>query len=957
MRKLILALFLACSSCMASYNYLVAPADGSFQAYSGGYYLWQALVPTPTSDLVLEYLFGANGSESTITLDTSGNNYTGTVSGATWNVATNGLIHNYDFDRASSDYIDATTALNSVKDLQKGFISYWFKTTSTDPMFVISGSDSGDASSQCGFALNVGEVGVYMRDNGTYSLLALSPLTYNDGLWHHYIYSTGTGTNVHYIDGEKITMDYTTGNAGDNVFFADTLNIDWVGVAANNDGTFGIENEFDGLLWNPQIGSTETVITEALAAATNATQKVQLGIASRASSDLNLDATKVFDITSNGDGSAPQDGSTNNATVTATQLADYDLGVTNGASTYNGSTSKGVVADSDKYSFIDKPFSVSAWVRPSSATGIVAIVSKAKWSPTSTEWHAGFTDGAPVFVCYGQSNLNRIKFIGSNALPVNVWSHVYYQTYGGISETNMLVKVNGETVTGDQIMDGTYTGMSNTTNGLNIGHLDGLSLYYGGDIDELKIYGSVFDPSSLYTNESTLFGNFPYYASIPQYDNLVWGASFNAANSGKSQDWSNMGRNGNHGSDTDVVKSVATGDAEFNGSTSEINDSDFSNLGTNSMTFAQWVKIDNLTDDRRNIINFGSGSSAYLSLDHILQDGHRRFRTFISNGGANGFSWTTTNLVLASDVWYHVAVVRDNQAQELKIYVDGEENYIVDTALDPTQTIADSYRIGSSAAGTVHFDGFVDDPLIWNTALSSNEVSSGLFDLTKRQYGYLQGWDDEAWADDTVGLWTFNRNDSTDTGGRANVSTDTSMTYDFGKAVFDGSASYISVADNVDDWRFDNITVFLWFKPDDTLDETLAQNQHLINKGWNTSWGMWYTKFSTGMVARIKVGGSTYDTFDYRTFDAGEWAFQAFTYDGSQLVMYHNGLPVSTNSAMSGNLTMDNVALNMGRYPTSQYYDGIIDNSGVINTALSAADIYSIYTNANYQPGGVIIGQ
>ena len=43
--------------------------------------------PVDDSDLILQYLMGANGSESTLTENTAptGTNYNGTVSGATWN--------------------------------------------------------------------------------------------------------------------------------------------------------------------------------------------------------------------------------------------------------------------------------------------------------------------------------------------------------------------------------------------------------------------------------------------------------------------------------------------------------------------------------------------------------------------------------------------------------------------------------------------------------------------------------------------------------------------------------------------------------------------------------------------------------------------------------------------------------------------------------------------------------
>ena len=111
MRKLMVIILLTCSACFAGYNYLPSADEGSFVAMEGGYYVWSAGALPPTSALILEYLMGANGSESTVTLDTSGNSYTGAVSGAVWQPYTNGITDNYNFD-TTADQIVSTDAIS-----------------------------------------------------------------------------------------------------------------------------------------------------------------------------------------------------------------------------------------------------------------------------------------------------------------------------------------------------------------------------------------------------------------------------------------------------------------------------------------------------------------------------------------------------------------------------------------------------------------------------------------------------------------------------------------------------------------------------------------------------------------------------------------------------------------------------------------------------------------------------
>ncbi|MBS3080109.1 LamG domain-containing protein [Candidatus Pacearchaeota archaeon] len=110
--------------------------------------------------------------------------------------------------------------------------------------------------------------------------------------------------------------------------------------------------------------------------------------------------------------------------------------------------------------------------------------------------------------------------------------------------------------------------------------------------------------------------------------------------------------------------------------------------------------------------------------------------SYVSKDGNNGFHiqpwsdqkiyWsinTSTNRAISSagayplDQWYHV--VGTYNGSDLKIYIDGLENASSSkTTLIPTDT--DNLQIGRPTSTT--FNGFIDNIMIWNRSLSSDEV-------------------------------------------------------------------------------------------------------------------------------------------------------------------------------------------------------------------------------------------
>ena len=144
------------------------------------------------------------------------------------------------------------------------------------------------------------------------------------------------------------------------------------------------------------------------------------------------------------------------------------------------------VADADNLSFgngsTDSPFSISAWIKPTSAPFRIVF----KWGTSTQEYYFQIAGGGKL-----QLKLqNGSAYIGKNAnttITLNTWHHVSI-TYDGSSSANGInVYLNSNNDNFNNITSGTYTAMSNTTEPFLIGRYAGGSSSLG-KIDEVAIF-------------------------------------------------------------------------------------------------------------------------------------------------------------------------------------------------------------------------------------------------------------------------------------------------------------------------------------------------------------------------------------------------------------------------------------------------------------------------------------
>jgi hypothetical protein len=486
MRKWIAVFLLACSTAFASYNYLVAPSDGSFTLGAGGYYYWQSSAVTPTSDLILQYLFGDSGDTANITLDTSGNSYTGTVTGVNWREATNGLANHYYFDNGAGDNISAgdesaftfgngtTDSPFTLSFMMLGLTSF----SATDGW--LSKATSSTAGEYYFITTSGGNAFFRLVDNstGAYIGKTISSAFTADRWYNVHLTYDGSGNESGikiYFDGQAKTT--SSSSSGSYTAMEDTSAALLVGDRAS-------EPAF-GRMTLVEIITNELTAAEILA--TNRYQSVQLGLTPQWFADNPEDDTNcVWAVTFNNN--ILTDGSRSHRAMTAASAPTSAGSPSNGW--YNFSSPNEVRGGTADILLTNQQFTIATWFNTDSISGFHELMELQ--SDTSQSFLLGISDNGS----YGD------VFFGSQSAATTGWGrhdtgidgnistgawHCVIITYDGNGTADNMANTNF-TCTIDSISETVETSASFNAGGANniIGSGNG-SYYWDGDVDETFI--------------------------------------------------------------------------------------------------------------------------------------------------------------------------------------------------------------------------------------------------------------------------------------------------------------------------------------------------------------------------------------------------------------------------------------------------------------------------------------
>ena len=155
--------------------------------------------------------------------------------------------------------------------------------------------------------------------------------------------------------------------------------------------------------------------------------------------------------------------------------------------------------------------------------------------------------------------------------------------------------------------------------------------------------------------------------------------------------------------------------------------------------------------------------------------------------------------------------------------------------------------------------------------------------------------------------------------------------------LFDGVDDYVDCGNNASLDITNAITISAWVK---TSMASATYGANLVRKGG----AAYFLSLGDGVASSPKVTGYLYINGDWRSLKGttavndGNWHNALFTYDGSYLRVYRDGVIDATPLLYVGSINTDALALELGYYGLG-FFNGSIDEVRIYNRALSAAEI------------------
>ncbi len=407
-----------------------------------------------------------------------------------------------------------------------------------------------------------------------------------------------------------------------------------------------------------------------------------------------------------GMGTATADSSENGNNGTLVNSPTWGAGVFGGALSFNGTSSYVNLNNTSITNSLKPalPVTVSAWIKPASATGVQTVFASDNFSSVYYGFDMKLVGG--VLSCdYGSgtsagSPYRRSKN-GTTVLTAGVWYHVAVVIQG---PTSMNLYVNGVD------NGGTYNGsggpMQYSTASSKIGS-EGTN-YFNGVIDDVRVYNR-----ALGTTEIGLLANGP--TSNWRFDEGTGTTAFDSGTSAITGTLVN-GPVYTQGWFDDALN--------FNGTNSYVN---LNNTSITSLlkpalpvTVSAWIKTAS-TSGYQTIFASDNWNTAYYGYDMKLVAGVLScdYGSGPSAGSAFRRSKNGTT-VLTPGLWYHVCAVIQGPTS-MNLYVNGvDDGGTYNGTGGAMQYSTTPSKIGSE--GTNYFHGLIDDVRVYSRALSPTEV-------------------------------------------------------------------------------------------------------------------------------------------------------------------------------------------------------------------------------------------
>lgn len=298
---------------------------------------------------------------------------------------------------------------------------------------------------------------------------------------------------------------------------------------------------------------------------------------------------------------------------------------------------------------------------------------------------------------------------------------------------------------------------------------------------------------------------------------------------------------------------------------------------------------------------------------------------------------------LTPGVWKHMVFVHDG-TKDL-IYVNGvqvAEKNVSGTLNSTTKPFGIGYNVVDKGN---YFNGAMDEVLIFNSALSAGEIAA-LYALESTAPVIPQG---------KVADYSFTNNtlDGSGLGNHAIAKNVTPATdrFGFGNSAYSFNGTDATVwAANSSALNSANTTISFWAKPNSL--PVSGEVYLLSNGGWQERWKISLPGHGKPVFTTHSNGQCCSDLDSGTPLTVGQWTHIVMTHDGTQDIIYLNGVQVNQKSA-AGALDPTTKPLGIGYDPidNGSYFDGALDEVQIYNYAMNAGEVSGLYTQQSTFPG------
>ena len=304
---------------------------------------------------------------------------------------------------------------------------------------------------------------------------------------------------------------------------------------------------------------------------------------------------------------------------------------------------------------------------------------------------------------------------GTNTVPLNTWTH-FAMTY---DQTNLILYFNGV----EEARGAASGPLIVTTQPVRIGggSPDGTPPYYlPGLVDEPDIFNRALSATEIKAIYDAGAAGKINPNCVALSTNAVgwWPGDGNVYDLAHA----NVGTLQNGAGFTSGVVGQCF---SFNGIDQNFEVPDSPDLNPTNITVETWVYVTGNSDTHRDIIS-KDGESADRQFILTVSD-QNTFRAHV--GLDEGLVWFDGNTTVALNTWYHAAMTYDGT--DLNLYVNGvPDGSVTPVAGGPIITTTQPVRIGGGDGGPPedyggwYFAGLIDEPTIYNRALTGAEISA-----------------------------------------------------------------------------------------------------------------------------------------------------------------------------------------------------------------------------------------